>query len=43
MTRGRYGDGTRRSPITAMDFDRVDRHIKPCHKRSSTLRKAMAG
>jgi RNA-directed DNA polymerase len=35
--------GTRRSPITAMGFDRIDRHIKPWHKRSSTLRKATAG
>src|SRR6266853_2603037 len=35
--------GTRRSPITAMGFDRGGRRIKPWHKRSSILRKATAG
>ena len=35
--------GIRRSPFTAMGFDRVGRHIKPWRKRSSTLRKVTDG
>jgi RNA-directed DNA polymerase len=37
------GDGTRRFPDTATGFDRVDQHIRPWLKRSSTSRKATDG